>query len=201
MPVISPGSIVRPRVLQDVCGRSVSLPQDGALVHLQFRRFAGCPVCHLHLRSFARRHGELEAAGIREVVLFHSPVDELRPHTAGLPFAVVADPDRRLYAEFGVTASPRALLDPRAWLPILRAIAFAATGVVTGTVRLPAANPHGGRLGLPADFLIAAESSGGGRVVACRYAQHADDQWSVDEVIAAARASQEEGRRNTWARD
>lgn len=188
MPVISPGSIVRPRVLQDVSDRSVALPQEGALVHLQFRRFAGCPVCHLHLRSFARRHRELETAGIREVVLFHSPVDELRPHMPGLPFAVIADPDRRLYAEFGVESAPRALLDPRAWLPILRAIAFAATGFVTGTVRPPAANPHGGRLGLPADFLIARDRSGQGRVVACKYGRHADDQWSVDAVIAEARA-------------
>src|SRR5690349_23254091 len=115
---IPPIAHVRRHMLEDVSGRPVSLPQEGALVHLQFRRFAGCPVCNLHLRSFARRHRELEMAGVREVVLFHSPADELRPHTADLPFAVVADPDKRLYAEFGVASSPRALLDPRAWVPI-----------------------------------------------------------------------------------
>lgn len=190
--LIVPGTMLRPRVLQDVSGRSVSLPQAAgpgkpALVHLQFRRFAGCPVCNLHLRSFARRHRELEMAGVREVVLFHSPVDELRPHTADLPFAVVADPDRRLYAEFGVASSPRALLDPRAWLPILRAIAFALAGVVAGTVRPPAPNPHGGRLGLPADFLIAPD----GRVVACKYGAHVDDHWSLDDVLAQAAAWRE----------
>lgn len=187
--VISPGSILRPRVLEDVSRRAVAIPPAAragapALVHLQFRRFAGCPVCNLHLRSFARRHSELEAAGVREVILFHSPADELRPHTADLPFAVVADPDKRLYAEFGVEASPRALLDPRAWLPILRAIGFALAGLLTGTVRPPAANPHGGRLGLPADFLIAPD----GRVVACKHGAHVDDQWSVDDVLAQARA-------------
>jgi peroxiredoxin len=176
-------------VLQDVSGRSVSIPQapgrgEPALVHLQFRRFAGCPVCNLHLRSFARRHHELEVAGVREVVLFHSPADELRPHTADFPFAIVADPDKRLYAEFGVESSPRALLDPRAWLPILRAIAFALVGIVTGTVRLPAARPHGGRLGLPADFLIAPD----GRVVACKRGAHVEDHWSLDDVLAQARA-------------
>ena len=184
---IFPGSILRPRVLQDVSGHSVSLPQQGALVHLQFRRFAGCPVCNLHLRSFARRHGELEAAGISVVVLFHSPADELRQHTAELPFAIVADPDKRLYAEFGVTSSPGALLDPRAWPGIVRAIAFAVTGILAGTVRPPAANPQGGRLGLPADFVIAPEGPSDGRVVACKYGAHADDQWSVDEVLAQAR--------------
>jgi hypothetical protein len=40
--------------------------------HLQFRRFAGCPICSLHLQSVAARHREIAAAGIREVVLFHS---------------------------------------------------------------------------------------------------------------------------------
>jgi len=33
------------------------IPEPDGLVHLQFRRFAGCPVCNLHLRSFASRHG------------------------------------------------------------------------------------------------------------------------------------------------
>ncbi len=202
--LIAPGTIVRPRVLQDVAGRSVAIPPAAGLgkpapasvlVHLQFRRFAGCPVCHLHLRSFARRHRELEAAGVREVVLFHSPPEELRPHTADLPFAVVADPDKRLYAEFGVESSPRALLDPRAWLPILRAVVFAVAGILTGTVRPPAANPQGGRLGLPADFLIAPDGPREGRVVACKYGAHVDDQWSVDEVLALARAWREESSR------
>jgi peroxiredoxin len=186
--LISPGALLRPRVLQDVSGRSVSIPQapgpgQPTLVHLQFRRFAGCPVCNLHLRSFARRHRELEMAGVREVVLFHSPADELRPHTADLPFAVVADPDKRLYAEFGVASSPRALLDPRAWLPILRAIGFALAGTLMGTFRPPASKPHGGRLGLPADFLIAPD----GRVVACKYGAHVDDHWSIDDVLVQAR--------------
>lgn len=194
--LISPGTILRPRMLQDVSGRSVAIPQASGpgkptLVHLQFRRFAGCPVCNLHLRSFARRHRELEMAGVCEVVLFHSPADELRPHTADFPFTIVADPGKRLYAEFGVTSSPRALLDPRAWLPILRAIAFAVAGILTGAVRPPAANPRGGRLGLPADFLIAPN----GRVVACKYGAHADDQWSLDEVLAQARTWREKSSR------
>ena len=88
------------------------------VVHLQLRRFAGCPICHLHLRSFVRRHAEIAAAGIREVVVFHSPAEELAPHASGFPFPLVADPEKRLYAELGVESSPRALLDPRAWLPI-----------------------------------------------------------------------------------
>ncbi len=49
---------------------------------------------------------------------------------------------------------------------------------------MPPTNPHGGRLGLPADFLIAPDGS----VLACKYGSHAYDQWSVDDILALSRA-------------
>lgn len=45
------------------------------------------------------------AAGIREVVVFHSTYHELHRYVDDVPFAVVADPDGVLYAEFGVESS------------------------------------------------------------------------------------------------
>ena len=80
---------------------------------MQFRGFAGYPVCNLQLRSVVRRHDEILAASIREVVIFHSNQEELRPHVKGLPFAVVADPEKKLYVRFGVESGVRSLLDPR----------------------------------------------------------------------------------------
>ncbi|MFJ4513207.1 peroxiredoxin-like family protein [Streptomyces sp. NPDC088816] len=179
---VGPGSTVQERRLTAVSGDQVAVPDPDRLIHLQFRRFAGCPVCNLHLRSVVRRHEEIEAAGVREVVVFHSPADELLPHTADLPFAVVADPDKRLYREFGVESSPRALLDPRAWWPILRAVASGLREVVHGREHLPSSTPHGGRLGLPADFLIAPD----GRILATKHGEHAYDQWLVDELLRLA---------------
>ncbi|MFJ4549914.1 peroxiredoxin-like family protein [Streptomyces sp. NPDC088817] len=179
---VGPGSTVQERRLTAVSGDQVAVPDPDRLIHLQFRRFAGCPVCNLHLRSVVRRHEEIEAAGVREVVVFHSPADELLPHTADLPFAVVADPDKRLYREFGVESSPRALLDPRAWWPILRAVASGLREVVHGREHLPSTTPHGGRLGLPADFLIAPD----GRILATKHGEHAYDQWPVDELLRLA---------------
>jgi hypothetical protein len=175
--------VIHRRDLLSVSGQVISVPDPGRLVHLQFRRFAGCPVCHLHVRSFVRRHAEIEAAGIREVVLFHAPVEELYPHTSDVPFAVVGDPEKRLYAEFGVESSPRALLDPRAWLPIVRAVLDAGWGMLRDGRPAPASSPTGGRLGLPADFLI----DGHGRVLACQYGEYVDDQWSVDDLLRLAR--------------
>ncbi|MFB9238206.1 AhpC/TSA family protein [Plantactinospora siamensis] len=163
-------------------GAAIAVPDPDRLVHLQLRRFAGCPVCHLHLRGFARRHGELDRAGVREVVVFHATADELRPHVLDLPFAAVADPERRLYTRFGVEPSPRALLDPRVWPAILRAVAVVAVEIARGRARPPALRPTGDRLGRPADLLIAPD----GQVLAQKHGVHADDQWSVDEVLALA---------------
>lgn len=169
---------VTARELLTVTGQRLRLPDPECLIHLQFRRFAGCPICNLHLRSIAQRHDEITAAGIREVVFFHSSADELRDYD--LPFAVIADPDKHYYREFGVESSRRALRNPRTWGAILRGSAL----IVIGTYRPPSVRQQGGRLGLPADFLI----DPGGRVLARKYGEHAYDQWSVDELLSHARA-------------
>ena len=54
---------------------------------------------------------------------------------------------------------------------------------------VPWLTPHGGRFGLPADFLIAPD----GRVPARKYGIHADDQWSVEAVLTLAREAAPQG--------
>ena len=184
---ISTGDVIGARRLTAVSGPAVPVPDPARLVHLQFRRFAGCPVCSLHLRTFASRHGELAAAGVREVAVFHAPTAELRPHVADLPFAVIADPGKRLYAEFGVEPALRALLDPRAWPAIARGVAASLWGIVRHRRPAPSLRPHGGRFGLPADFLITPD----GRVLAAKYGEHAGDHWPVSDVLALARAARD----------
>src|SRR6266487_571241 len=172
------GQVIAASQLTTAAGAPVVVPDPDRLIHLQFRRFAGCPLCNLHLRSIVRRHDEIAAAGVREVVVFHSTAQELRAHTAGLPFAVVADPDKRLYVEFGVESGPRALLDPSVWGRIVQAISRDLAAILRRGQPPPALRQPGGRLGLPADFLIA----GDGRLVAAKYGSHAYDQWSVDDL-------------------
>jgi peroxiredoxin len=176
---LTAGTILTARQFATVRGAAVQIPYLEGLVHLQFRRFAGCPVCNLHLRSFAMRNAEVLSAGVREVVVFHSSAAELRPHVEGLPFAVVADPGKRLYEDFGVESAGRALLDPRAWPAIIAGILNSVRGIVRHRVPAPALSPHGGRFGLPADFLIGSD----GQILAVKYGQHANDHWSVDELL------------------
>ena len=180
---IEPGAVIEPQELLGVRSEHVQIPDSQQLVHLQFRRFAGCPVCNLHLHSIAQRHAELVAASVREVAVFHSTADELLPHAGHLPFSVIADPEKRLYGEFGVESAPRALLDPGAWLPILRGVTRSLNIAFRREQPSPALNPHGGRFGLPADFLLASD----GKVLACKYGSHVYDQWSVDEILVLSR--------------
>jgi hypothetical protein len=160
-----------------VSGEWLHVPDPRRLVHLQFRRFAGCPVCVRHLDRMALRAADIAAAGIREIVFFYSTAEEVRRHTSGLPFGFVADPDRLVYREFGVHSSPRALLDPRAWGAIVLSVAYS---LISGRPLPPLVPPD--RFGLPAEALIAPD----GRVVAAKYGVHVNDQWSVDELLALA---------------
>ena len=182
MPRLSPGDTITARVLTTIRAQAVPVPDPERLTHLQFRRYAGCPICNLHLRSVARRHDDIRAAGIREVVVFHSPVEDMLPHQGDLPFAAVADPERLLYAEFGVETSRRAVIHPRAWTTPLHPSVYPV--VLRGLRNGGSPGPQHGEtvLGLPADFLI----DPAGRVAAVRYGRHANDQWSVDELIALA---------------
>ena len=108
------------------------------------------------------------------------------PHADNLPFSVIADPHKRLYAEFGVESSIRSVLDPHTWFPIVQSIGRSFGGIIFHGKALPSLNPGGGRYGLPADFLI----SSNGTVLAKKYGDHAYDQWSVDELLQLVKAYQ-----------
>ncbi len=178
------GDVVRRRELVNIHGHSTRIPDTERLVHLQFRRYAGCPACNVHLRSIARRHDDILAAGIREVVVFHSKREMMLQFQGELPFAAIADPDKKLYAEFGVgKMSPLSAFDPRSWRAVYRAL--------TRSPDLRGAMGRGEEhMGLPADFLIGPD----GVILAAKYGAYVDDHWSVDDLLAIARARTSVGR-------
>ena len=167
------GDTFIPRELVTLAGGMVRIPDPRKLVHLQMRRYAGCPICSLHLRSFVRRKDDLDRADVREVAVFYSSVEALRKVHVELPFDVVPDPTRQLYTALGVTRSPLALLHPRGLRAVFRGARSRASAA-------PRAGVADGLFGLPADFLVAQH----GRIIAAKYGVHADDQWSVDELLA-----------------
>jgi peroxiredoxin len=184
MTKVNVGDVLNLRELTTIHGNPVQVPGSQRLVHLQFRRYSGCPICNLHLRSITRRYDEILAAGIGEVVVFHSSAETMLKFQGELQFPTIADPERELYTEFGVESSPKAVLHPRALLAATRAMTR-QHNLRTRPLRPSPAGATGmgeNHLGLPADFLIAPD----GRVVAAKYGKHADDQWSVDELLNLA---------------
>ncbi|MGE9297106.1 MAG: peroxiredoxin-like family protein [Puniceicoccales bacterium] len=171
------GEVIPKREIVSIASGVIDLPASDALTHLQFRRYAGCPICNLHLMSFVKRHDELKQLGVREVAVFHSPKDEMLKEQFEAPFAFIADPERKLYRDFGVEPSVWSILNPGAWASGVQGLLKHGVQISTNTEAV---------LGLPADFLIKPD----GTIAALKYGTHADDQWSFEEVLQLARKYQ-----------
>ena len=166
------GDTLPAKVLESVTGESISIPDPNVLIHLQFRRFVDCPICNTHIAQLRKRAGEIKAAGIKEVIFFHSSAKSIRSYQKDVPFLLVADPNKVFYKEFGVETSLSFMS--------LKALSAGMRGMAHGHFGL---RLSGGPLGLPADFLIAPS----GQIKAAKYGTDAYDQWSVDELLALAR--------------
>jgi peroxiredoxin len=167
-----PGDVLPTTVMEAVSGEAISLPDPKRLVHLQFRRFVDCPICNTHIAEFRRRAREIETAGVKEVIVFHSSPQSIRSYQKDVPFLMVGDPKKAFYKDFGVETSFGFMS--------LKALGAAVRGMVHGHFGLRLA---GGPLGLPADFLIAPS----GRITAAKYGTDAYDQWSVDQLLTLAK--------------
>jgi peroxiredoxin len=167
------GEKITPFTVETITGNSQTVPDPSQkYTHLQFRRFSGCPICNFHLHTFSKSVGDLEAAGIKEVIMFHSSVEEMLKYQDNLPFATVADPKKKFYKQFGVETSWLASLHPKAlWAGI--------NGILIGKMGLKMEN---GAFGLPADILL----DHMGKVIDVKYGTHADDQWEVSELLEKA---------------
>ena len=166
-------------------GETVSLENSNTpLIHIQFRRHAGCPICDLHLRSIMKREDELTNLGVSEIVFFHSNPEELKKHTSYLPFPCIADPTKTLYKEFG-TEEGRGIVDSFTWHvagALLSAVGSAMVDLVKGERQIAPLRPTGGRDQFPADFLV----NKAGKILAVKYGKDIADQWSVNELFEVA---------------
>lgn len=153
-------------------GRDLHLPVPGArYTHVQFRRFSGCPICNTHIAELRRAKHRLDAAGIHEVLFFHSTQSEVAAYHSDLPFDAVGDAAKRYYRRFGVESSLSFFS--------LRALGAVIKSIIRRDVGFKAT---GGPLGLPAEFLILPD----GTIRAAHYGNHAYDQWSIEELLQLA---------------
>lgn len=144
---------------------------DARYTHIHFRRFSGCPICNTHIAELRRSKARLEAAGIHEVLFFHSSQQDVAAFHRDLPFDAVGDREKHYYRQFGVESSLR--------VASLGAIRAALASILRGNFGWKIT---GGPLGLPAEFLVAPN----GRVKAAHYGKHAYDQWPVETLLSLA---------------
>jgi peroxiredoxin len=168
-----PGDMLPATVMEGVTDEPIKLPDAKRLVHLQFRRFVDCPICNTHIAEFRRRAREIEAAGIKEVIVFHSSPKSIRSYQKDVPFLMVGDPKKAFYKYFGVETSLGFIN--------LNSLGAGLRGMAHGHFGLRMVG--GGPLGLPADFLIAPS----GRINAVKYGTDAYDQWSVAQLLTFAK--------------
>ncbi|MBI3561726.1 MAG: hypothetical protein HY080_08430 [Gammaproteobacteria bacterium] len=70
---ITVGDVIEQRVLETLQSGPVEIPHPVQLTHLQFRRFAGCPLCNLH------RSLDVSEAGGKTII--HQTSSALRRET------------------------------------------------------------------------------------------------------------------------
>ncbi len=163
------GNQIQPLHLINIKNEKVNISNE-KYIHIQFRRFSGCPICNLHLQEFIRRKNELDVVNIHEIVFFHSSKEYLMEYQGRFPFDVIADPSKKFYNQFGVEQSICAILHPKA-------ICASIKGHLKKNK--PKLVTENGVLGLPADFLISPER----KIIKLHYGVHANDQWTIDELI------------------
>lgn len=107
--------------LPDAGGQTVSLADfKGKPLVLIFNRYVGCPVCQMSTVELVRAAREFERAGAALAIVFQSSPERLAAFAArhGQGAALLADPEGRSYAAYGVQASLAGYLAP-ANLPVL----------------------------------------------------------------------------------
>src|SRR5437879_13120966 len=100
-----PGDTVPATTLVSVTGESIKFPDPNRVVHLQLRRFVDCPICNTHIAEMRGRAREIEAAGIKAVIVFHSSATSIRSYKKDVSFVLVRDAREALYNDFGGESS------------------------------------------------------------------------------------------------
>ena len=144
---LSPGQIAPQFKAMSYDGKSVSSADYvGKKLWLAFFRYAACPLCNQRIHEIIQRHREFERLGIELIAVFQSPPERIGEYVAkqAPSFPLIADPDMKLYAEYGVVQRLMGMFYPRVSRVFKRA---KRNGFKTGPSDGPVAT-------VPADFLI-----------------------------------------------
>ncbi len=94
--------------LKDVYGNEFTIQQlKGRKIYLTFLRTTSCPFCNLRVHQLIQKQEEWNKKGIVTVAVFASTADEISQYAGKQQpqFTIIADPDERLYHQFGIKHS------------------------------------------------------------------------------------------------
>ncbi|HEY9049507.1 MAG TPA: peroxiredoxin-like family protein [Ohtaekwangia sp.] len=94
--------------MTDIYGQPVQLKNlKGQKVYLAFQRNAGCPVCNLQVHQLLKHADDFMAQNIAVLLVYESSLEKMREYLGEntYPFHFIADPDNKLYNQYGVGQS------------------------------------------------------------------------------------------------
>ncbi len=95
--------------LKDIFGRMIDLNDyKDKKVFIGFFRHAGCPFCNLRVHALLKVHEEFKAKGLEMIFFFESKENVLLRssfHKEVSPIPLIADPEKKLYAAYGIESS------------------------------------------------------------------------------------------------
>lgn len=157
--------------LVDIHGQPVSIGKaSGRRTLLCFFRDAACPFCNYRAYELTHHHAALQKLGLDIVAVFASDVAAVKRFVARnpRPFPVIADPELRAYAAYGVEQS--------LWGK-LKAIATRLPTLIRGLRMVGPAGLNTNNF-MPVDFLIDED----GRIVESHYARDAGDHIPFERI-------------------
>lgn len=118
----------------------------GQPLWLGIYRYASCPLCNLRIHEIIQRWPAYAAKGLQKLAVFQSDADTMAHYVGNQqpPFALIADPEEKIYALFGAAHSWAGFVHPANAAPLARAT---RAGFLPGKMQ-------GTKSRLPMDLLI-----------------------------------------------
>ena len=179
------GDMAIPFRAKDNKGREVNLEScRGKNVLLSFYRHSACPLCNLRLHELMAKYPDYEKRGLKVIAVFQSPAEhldrDLQSHKA--PFSLVADPEMKLYEQYGVETSWPVFLKSNMLPSVMKRYYQAMRlGFPPDPTKTDGPFPR-----VPADFLIGPDM----RIMDVNYGSLISDHISFDRIDQFLRASE-----------
>lgn len=161
----------------DIYGKQINLSDfKGHKIHLGFFRNVNCPFCNLRVHQLSKLNADFEAKDVKVIYFFESDSRLLLKsifHQEISPIPLIGDPQKKIYAQYGVEPS------------VLKSISTlfskdALKDIKAGSaLHLPVEkDKQATQTLIPADFLIDEKFT----IQTAHYGKHLNDHISIDEI-------------------